>query len=144
MAGNTDWDLDKYFSPHEPKHHWALRKAFMENNKGRYEEDRLVCLAQTFANMEFMGCRYPKATMDLVEEMSYGIVQPYREQQKGRLQRTFVSGADAAGSKVNKTKRKEANKRKAHFLAKKYDIHACDHTTNSCVIQVKQNISNIQ
>ena len=33
-------------------------------------EDRLVSLAQTFANIEFMGCRYPKETMDTVEELS--------------------------------------------------------------------------
>ena len=53
-----------------------------------------------------MGCIYPQETMDLVEELAYGIVQTYREEQKGRLQRTFVSGADAAGAKVNKTKAK--------------------------------------
>ena len=52
-----------------------------------------------------MGCRYPKETMELVEEMAYGIVQTYREEQKNRLQRTFVSGADAAGAKVNRLKK---------------------------------------
>ena len=105
MGVDTEWDVEKYFSPHEPKHHWELRKQFMINNKGRYDEERLVCLAQTFANIEFMGCRYPKETMELVEEMAYGIVQSYREEQKNRLQRTFVSGADAAGAKVNKLKK---------------------------------------
>ncbi|CAB4055657.1 unnamed protein product [Lepeophtheirus salmonis] len=44
-------------------------------NKGRYEEDRIVCLAQTFANSEFLGCKYPQETMELVEELSFGIVQ---------------------------------------------------------------------
>merc|ERR1719471_118125 len=53
--------------------------------------------------MEFLGCRYPKETMDLVEELSFGIVQEYREQQKGRLQRTFVSGSAAASGKVNRS-----------------------------------------
>jgi len=105
MGVDTEWDVEKYFSAHEPKHHWELRKQFMINNKGRYDEERLVCLAQTFANIEFMGCRYPKETMELVEEMAYGIVQNYREEQKNRLQRTFVSGADAAGAKVNKLKK---------------------------------------
>ena len=47
--------------------------------------------------------RYPKETMDLVEELSFGIVQEYREQQKGRLQRTFVSGSAAASGKVNRS-----------------------------------------
>ena len=103
---DTSWDVDKYFSPHEPSHHWELRKKFLVQNKDRYPEDRLVCLAQTFANIEFMGCRYPKETMDEVEELAFGIVQEYRENQKHRLKRTFVSGSDAANSKVNKKKGK--------------------------------------
>ena len=31
-------------------------------NKDRLPEDRLVCLAQTFANIEFMGCRFESDT----------------------------------------------------------------------------------
>ena len=46
--------------------------------------------------------RYPKETMDLVEELAFGIVEPYRESQKNRLQRTFVSGSAAASGKVNR------------------------------------------
>jgi len=100
---DTSWDVDKYRNEHEPAEQWALRRRFLEDNKGRFPEAKLVCLAQTFANVEFLGCRYPKQTMDLVQEMSFGIVEPYREQMKGRLQRTFVSGSDAAGAKVNRT-----------------------------------------
>ena len=44
--------------------------------------------------------------MELVEELAFGVVQEYREQQKGRLKRTFVSGTDAAGAKVNRGKAK--------------------------------------
>ena len=101
---DTDWDVDKYRSPYEPSHHWELKKKFMEANKGRYPEEKLVSLTQVFANAEFMGCRYPKETMETIEEMSFGIVQPYRESQKNRLQRTFVSGSDAASGKVNRSK----------------------------------------
>ena len=42
--------------------------------------------------------------MELVEELAFGVVQDYREQQKGRLQRTFVSGSTAAAGKVNRGK----------------------------------------
>ena len=42
--------------------------------------------------------------MELVEELAFGVVQEYREQQKGRLQRTFVSGSTAAAGKVNRGK----------------------------------------
>ena len=57
MSFNTDWDVSKYRSPHEPNYQWQLKKKFMELNKDRLPEDRLACLAQTFANIEFMGCR---------------------------------------------------------------------------------------
>ena len=40
--------------------------------------------------------------MELIEELSHGIVEPYREKQKSRIQRTFISGSDAAGAKVTK------------------------------------------
>ena len=66
----SDWDVDKYKSPHEPSHQWALRRKFMLQNKDRFPEIKVVCLAQTFANIEFMGCRYPKETMELVEVRS--------------------------------------------------------------------------
>ncbi len=62
MSGSTSidvsWDVDKYQSEHEPSHHWALRRRFMEQNKGRFTEEKLVSLAQVFANVEFMGCRW--------------------------------------------------------------------------------------
>ena len=102
MSHDTSWDIEALRSPHEPQHQWELRRSFMEKHKSDFPKDRLVCLAQTLANMEFMGCRYPKVTMDLVEEMAFGIVQPYRESQKDRLQRTFVSGSAAASGKVNR------------------------------------------
>ena len=46
--------------------------------------------------------------MKLVDELTYGIpqLQDYREKQKNKLQRTFVSGKDAAGAKVNRGKAK--------------------------------------
>eukprot|EP00096_Caligus_rogercresseyi_P009004 TRINITY_DN2974_c0_g1_i1.p1 TRINITY_DN2974_c0_g1~~TRINITY_DN2974_c0_g1_i1.p1 ORF type:complete len:119 (-),score=38.65 TRINITY_DN2974_c0_g1_i1:65-397(-) len=104
---NMDWNVNNYYSKHEPSHHWELRRKFMESNKGRFDEEKIVSLAQIFANTEFLGCKYPKETMELVDELSFGIVQEYRESQKSRLQRTFVSGSSAAGNKVNRTKRQK-------------------------------------
>ena len=114
---DTDWDVDKYRSPYEPKHHWELKRQFLENNKGRYDEKTLVMYMQVFANAEFMGCRYPKETMETVfgndteEGMAFGIIEPYRESMKNRLQRTFVSGSDAASGKVNRSKPGQAGKK---------------------------------
>jgi len=103
MGGiDENWDIDKYHSKHEPSHHWELKKEFMIRNKDRYEEYQLVCLAQTLGNIEFMGCEYPQDTMELIQELSAGVVADFREKQKGKLQRTFVSGKDAANRKVNR------------------------------------------
>ena len=41
-------------------------------------------------------------TMEQIQELSFGIVGEYREKQKGKLQRTFVSGSTAASKKVNR------------------------------------------
>ncbi|KAI5716721.1 hypothetical protein M8J76_011243 [Diaphorina citri] len=61
---------DKYKSSHEPKEHWSLRKKFLETHKDSFDEDRLLCLAQVFYNVEFLGCRYPDAVMKQIEELS--------------------------------------------------------------------------
>ena len=42
MSHDQDWDLEKYNSPHEPKHHWQLKKKFMEHHKDRFPESELV------------------------------------------------------------------------------------------------------
>ena len=79
MSHSQDWDVNKYRSPYEPSHHWELKKKFMEHHKDRFPEEALesrkfthiskkywfifqVGLAQTFGNMEFMGCQYPQVT----------------------------------------------------------------------------------
>ena len=40
--------------------------------------------------------------MELIEELSHGIVQPFRDKQKLRIQRTFVSGSDAAEARLKR------------------------------------------
>lgn len=93
---STDWDVEDYRTEYESEEHWELRRDFMLAHKDRFDEDRLVCLAQTFINMEFMGCKYPKDTMFLVAEMSKDIAEEFRKNRALRLKRTFVSASDAA------------------------------------------------
>ena len=82
------------------------------NDESRNLITRILSAHENFAKLARtkswvdMGCRYPKETMELVEELAFGVVQEYREQQKGRLKRTFVGAADAAGAKVNRGKAK--------------------------------------
>lgn len=100
MSFNADWDIEKYREEYESDEHWELRKKFMLTHKNKFPEDRLVCLAQVFFNVEFLGCRYPDKTMQLVAELSKGVADDHREKQKGKLKRTFVQASDAAGAKV--------------------------------------------
>lgn len=57
MSCDTNWDIDKYKSEFESEEHWKLRRDFMLAHKDNFSEDRLVCLAQVFFNIEFLGCK---------------------------------------------------------------------------------------
>ncbi|XP_050669238.1 uncharacterized protein LOC126968325 [Leptidea sinapis] len=105
MSFNVNWIVDKYREEHESDEHWLLRKAFMERWKNNYPEERLVCLARVFTNMEFMGCRYPLETMQEVATLSKEVAKEYRLLRKTKLQRTFVSASDAAGDRAKGIKR---------------------------------------
>lgn len=67
MAG---WDVDKYKVDSESEEQWNLRRDFMERWKTEIPEERLVCLARVFINLEFFGCRYPSPVMQQVAELS--------------------------------------------------------------------------
>ncbi|XP_038217838.1 uncharacterized protein LOC119836536 [Zerene cesonia] len=105
MSYNTNWDVEKYREEHESEDHWQLRRAFIERWKENYPEERLICLAQVFANIEFMGCRYPIETMQEVARLSKEVAINYRKQKKTKLQRTFVSASDAAEDRAKGIKR---------------------------------------
>ncbi|XP_055598043.1 partner of xrn-2 protein 1-like [Uranotaenia lowii] len=96
------FDVNKYRSFYECDEHWELRKMFMEAHMERFSEDELVCLAQVFTNVEFLGCRYPPETMSLIAELSKDVVGSYRESRQNKLKRTFVAASDAAASRYAK------------------------------------------
>lgn len=100
MSGEDDWDVEQHKTEHECDEHWELRRKFLLAHKDKFPEDELVCLAQVFTNVELLGCRYPKETMQLIAELAEDIVGEYREKQKSKLKRTFVKASDAASSKV--------------------------------------------
>ena len=96
----TDWDIDYYCTDYESDEHWQLRRKFMDVHKDKFPEDRLVCLAQTFINIEFMGCKYPDDTMRQVAELSKDVAKEFRESRSTKLKRTFVGAAEAAEMRV--------------------------------------------
>ena len=63
---DTNWDIDQYRTRFEPQEHWDLKKEFMEAHKSLLEEERLICLAQVYVNVQLLGCRYPLEVMKQV------------------------------------------------------------------------------
>lgn len=57
MAFDSSWDVDKYRSEYEYEDHWQFRRQFLVAHQDKFPEDRLVCLAQVFFNIEFLGCQ---------------------------------------------------------------------------------------
>ncbi|CAK9828593.1 NF-kappa-B-repressing factor [Anthophora retusa] len=100
MNSEEDWDVERYKTEHESDEHWELKRKFLLAHKDKFPEDELICLAQVFTNIEILGCRYPKETMQLIAELAHDIAEDYREKQKSKIQRTFVKASDAASSKV--------------------------------------------
>ncbi|KAF9420618.1 hypothetical protein HW555_003165 [Spodoptera exigua] len=102
---DVNWDVEKYRDEHECEDHWQLRKAFMEKWKNNFPEERLVCLARVYTNIEFMGCRYPPPVMQQIAQLSFEAGRQYREKRKSKLQRTFVSASTAAEDRARGVKR---------------------------------------
>ncbi|XP_063705505.1 partner of xrn-2 protein 1-like [Culicoides brevitarsis] len=100
MAENMD--VDKYRTFYECDEHWELKRAFMMAHKDRFSEEELVCLAQVFTNIEFMGCKYPAETMQLIAELSKDVAAEFRKGREGKLKRTFVAASNAAAAKFSK------------------------------------------
>ncbi|XP_025419544.1 NF-kappa-B-repressing factor-like [Sipha flava] len=100
MSFDTSWDIEQYKSEHETEEHWQLRQKFLITHKMKYPENRLVSLAQIFFNVEFLGCSYPKQTMDLIEKLSKGLADDFREKRKLKLQKTFVAASTVAEAKA--------------------------------------------
>ena len=50
-------NIEKYRNPYETDKEWKLKKQFIEKYQNKYDENRLLCLAQCYANIETMGCR---------------------------------------------------------------------------------------
>lgn len=102
MAAGTSFDVNNYKTFYECDEHWELRRMFMERHKDRFSEDELVCLAQVFTNVEFLGCRYPAETMTLIAELSKDVAAEYRQSRETKLKRTFVAASDAAAARYAK------------------------------------------
>lgn len=57
MNFDKSWDVEKYKLSHENEEHWNLKKKFLIAHKDKFSEEKLICLAQVFINVKFLGCK---------------------------------------------------------------------------------------
>ncbi|BES94020.1 Protein of unknown function (DUF3469) [Nesidiocoris tenuis] len=93
---DSNWDVMKYKYHYELEHQWDLKKRFIDAHKKKYPEDRLICLAQLFCNVHFMGCSYEDNIMKLIGELSEGIAEKNQKWEK----QSFVTASDAIEARV--------------------------------------------
>lgn len=84
MSDDNDWDVEKYRTDYESEEHWELKKLFIETHRHNFSEEKIICLAQIFFNVEMLGCKYNLEVMKQISEMSKGIIEEYRESRNGR------------------------------------------------------------
>lgn len=51
-------DVEKYRSQNESDEQWSHRRSFIKRFQNDYDEERLLCLSQCYANMVCLGCKF--------------------------------------------------------------------------------------
>lgn len=97
----NDWDVEQYRHPWDSDEQWEVRRQFMFAHKDTIPEDKLVCLAQVFANMEFLQCSYPTEVAEMVNKLAADIDQDYRKSRKEKQGVAFVKASE--DSDISKT-----------------------------------------
>ncbi|XP_014670563.1 PREDICTED: uncharacterized protein LOC106811458 isoform X2 [Priapulus caudatus] len=70
--------VECYRLQHESSETWAKKRHFLLAYCNRFEEDRLLCLAQAYVNIVELGCSYPKTLMDEVGSLAADIGEPLK------------------------------------------------------------------
>uniref|UniRef100_A0A2R5LD75 XRN2-binding (XTBD) domain-containing protein n=1 Tax=Ornithodoros turicata TaxID=34597 RepID=A0A2R5LD75_9ACAR len=96
-------DIEEYRQPWESTEHWNLRKEFLLSHEGKFPENRLLCLAQAFANVEILGCSYPQAVMIQLSALAKEVVSlnTLQEKRKKNCEILFVKGEDDKNKRKN-------------------------------------------
>ncbi|CAK8688569.1 unnamed protein product [Clavelina lepadiformis] len=67
-------ELENYRMEWESATHWYARKTFLRHNWDSFEDkQRLICLSNAWANVGFMGNKYPEKVMLQLRTMEKGI-----------------------------------------------------------------------
>ena len=66
----------------EPRHEWESRVKFVEDNIADYGLDQSLNLSLVWANMNFLGCRYPSGTEALVQHYPIPSMDELKQRRK--------------------------------------------------------------
>ncbi|CAG2165438.1 unnamed protein product [Oppiella nova] len=66
----TDEEVEGWRKSWEITDHWVLRRDFILTHKAKYPLDRLLCLAQTFVNINVLGNEYDPQIMKLIARLA--------------------------------------------------------------------------
>ncbi|PIK56651.1 putative NF-kappa-B-repressing factor isoform X2 [Apostichopus japonicus] len=80
MDGSAQSVPESWKYHHENDFQWEYRKRFLNKNLKEFSnrKKQLISLSMTWANVTFLGCRYPPALMEKVAHMSEGIEVSYK------------------------------------------------------------------
>ncbi|XP_029833046.3 CDKN2A-interacting protein [Ixodes scapularis] len=95
---NDDASVEQYRQRWEADDHWAMRRDFILRHRGAFSENRLLCLAQTFVNIELLGCRYPTEVVNLVQELAKDLKKSERPSLPKFARVAFVKAEDAVAN----------------------------------------------
>ncbi|UJR33672.1 hypothetical protein I4U23_021104 [Adineta vaga] len=66
----STFDVEKFRLINETDQQWFYRKQFIEAYRFDYNEERLLCLAQCYANTKCLGCKYSEPLKSLLDQLS--------------------------------------------------------------------------
>uniref|UniRef100_A0A1B6C7P5 G-patch domain-containing protein n=2 Tax=Clastoptera arizonana TaxID=38151 RepID=A0A1B6C7P5_9HEMI len=90
-----NFKVDTYRKVTDSEEQWEQKKLFMTTHWYKYPEEKLISLAETFYNINFLGCSYSKTVMENIGELAKALP-------KKRVR--FQKGGDTE-TKANKRKR---------------------------------------
>lgn len=93
-AQRKSWELDD---------HWQLRNAFMTTYCDTFPADKLLCLAQTFVNVETLGVKYSPEVMEEIERLAENVpnLAEYRATKERRDNESAVRKKNRKQEKKN-------------------------------------------
>jgi len=101
MSRITDWDVEQYRHPWDSDDQWEVRRQFMLAHKHEIPEDKLVCLAQVYANMEVLHCSYPAEVMEHVRSLAANLDETDLKKRRNKQNVAFVKeSGDDSNSKI--------------------------------------------